>query len=147
VTDTQIIVARTDDEIDACYPVMAQLRPHIAASEFRSRVQALEQTGYRLAYLEDEGAVRCVAGFRPIDHLWSGKVLYIDDLVTDEAHRRKGSARRMFAWLIEHARADGCVALHLESGVHRAGAHRFYFAQHMSITDFHFELPLTSPRS
>ena len=65
------------------------------AGEFAGRVEAQQAQGYRLAFLEDEGAVVAVAGFRVMDMLATGRTLYVDDLVTDEAWRsRAGTGRR-----------------------------------------------------
>jgi hypothetical protein len=44
----------------------------------------------------------------------------------------------MMAWLREKARAEGCAALNLDSGVQRHRAHRFYFDQGMHIACHHF---------
>ena len=60
----RIFLAKEDDEIQSCYPVMAELRPHVKPDEFISRVRRqMESAGYRLACLTD-GEVKAVAGFR-----------------------------------------------------------------------------------
>jgi hypothetical protein len=41
-------------------------------------------------------------------------------------------------WLAGVAREEGCGSLHLDSGVQRHGAHRFYFRKGMSISSYHF---------
>jgi hypothetical protein len=45
-------------------------------------------------------------------------------------------------FLVEAARENGCAELHLESGVQRFGAHRFYLANRMDITCHHFGMKL-----
>lgn len=107
-----------------------------------ARVELQQKEGYRLAYLEHEGAVVAVAGFRLMNMLWSGRVMYIDDLVTDESMRSRGFGERMIAWLVERARSEGCEAFALDSGTHRHAAHAFYFRQGLRISDFHFEMQL-----
>jgi GNAT superfamily N-acetyltransferase len=131
----------TDDEIEACHAVMAQLRPHVPAEGFVARVRGMEATGFRLASISEGGVVRAVAGYRYLDQLVRGKVLYIDDLVTDEAARSRGYGEALIAWIYELARKEGCTALELDSGVHRGGAHRFYFRQRMTISAYHFTRP------
>ena len=83
-----------------------------------------------------------VAGFRLMTVLWSGRTLYVDDLVTDEAARSKGYGEAILKWLMERARAAGCAAFSLDSGTQRGEAHAFYFRQGLRIADFHFEVPL-----
>ncbi len=140
--ESTIRIAASAEEIDRCYPVMRQLRPKLSAGDFVERVRVQQGEGYRLACLEHDGAVVAVAGFRIMHVLWSGKTLYVDDLVTDEAMRSRGFGEAMVAWLIEHARQQGCATFSLDSGTHRHQAHAFYFRQGLRITDFHFQLPL-----
>jgi ribosomal protein S18 acetylase RimI-like enzyme len=86
-----ILNVSTDEQILAVHEVMHQLRPHISRDEFLATVGRMRQTdGYQLAAVYDEGAVRAVAGYRVIEMLWCGKILYVDDLNTDEQHRSKG---------------------------------------------------------
>lgn len=125
---------------------MVQLRPMLAEDAWLGRIRHKQAEGYRLAFLEDEsGTVRCVAGFRMVDRLHAGAVLYVDDLVTESAHRSRGHGDRLFDWLVAHARALGCVLFTLDSGTHRTDAHRFYLRKRMQIRCFHFELPLAAP--
>jgi GNAT superfamily N-acetyltransferase len=138
----EIRLAQTDREIGACSVVMRQLRTHIAEAEFVPRVKLQQRSGYQLAYLIGEGAVRCVAGFRLIENLASGRVLYVDDLVTDSESRSHGWGQQMLDWLITQARAAGCDTLELDSGVQRFSAHRFYLRNRMDISSHHFRLHL-----
>ncbi|HEX6058661.1 MAG TPA: GNAT family N-acetyltransferase [Gemmatimonadaceae bacterium] len=136
-----IALATTDDEIARCHPVMAQLRPHVTEESFVPRVRRMQKSGFHLAFLTDDGIVRAVAGYRFLDQLVSGKVLYVDDLVTDAAARSRGHGEALLAWLTAEARAAECEHLELDSGVQRAGAHRFYFRHGLSITGYHFRSP------
>jgi hypothetical protein len=74
-----IRLATTDDEVQRCFPVMQQLRTHLREQDFLATIRRQEAGGFRLAFLEDDGHVRAVAGFRVMDNLFSGRVLYVDD--------------------------------------------------------------------
>lgn len=137
-----IRLAETDEEIARCYPVMSQLRPHISATDFVPRVRKQIDGGYFLAFLEDSGEVRALAGYRFIDMLSRGYFMYVDDLVTDEAQRSKGYGDALFDWLVNECNARGCDQLNLDSAVHRLGAHRFYFRKRMHIGAYNFWLLL-----
>jgi GNAT superfamily N-acetyltransferase len=137
-----IHIATTADEINRCFPVMSQLRPLMVAGEFVGRVQAQQAEGYQLAYLELDGAIVSVAGFRVQNMLSSGKTLYVDDLVTDAAARSRGHGETMLQWLIALAKEAGCDSFSLDSGTQRQEAHAFYLRQRMRITSFHFHLPV-----
>ena len=128
MTEQRIIIAATDDEIAKCYPVMSELRGHIRADEFVERIKHQTQIAdYRLACLIDV-EVKAVAGFRISQNLAWGNFLYVDDLVSRSNDRSKGYGGELFDWLLQHARENGCDQFHLDSGVQRFAAHRFYLA-------------------
>jgi GNAT superfamily N-acetyltransferase len=135
-------LAQTDAEVRSCWPVMAQLRPHLNEEEFVKRVAVQAKETYQLAFIRSGDAVVAVAGFRFMQCLSWGRFLYVDDLVTDEKARSSGLGAELLDWLCEYARAQGYDRLELDSGVQRFGAHRFYFRQRMTIKCYHFSLDL-----
>jgi GNAT superfamily N-acetyltransferase len=137
-----IHIAETRAEIADCFPLMAQLRPHLEREEFITRVQRQMADGYGLACLNAGGGVQSVAGYRISENLAWGRFLYVDDLVTDEAARSQGYGKALLAWLAEHARQNGCAQLHLDSGAQRKDAHRFYLREGMDNAGFHFSTRL-----
>lgn len=137
-----IRLAVTDVEIEGCAHVMCQLRPHVPADQFLARVRVQQAGGYHLAFLEDAGRVVAVAGYRILENLFSGRVLYVDDLVTDEAARSNGYGKQLLDWLVAQARAARCQTCELDSGVQRFAAHRFYLTNRMDIVGHHFRLML-----
>jgi GNAT superfamily N-acetyltransferase len=98
--------------------------------------------GYRLvaSFEEDAPEAVAMAGFRVIHSLAWGRCLYVDDLSTLPAARRKGHARSLLGWLLEEAKRLGCDQLHLDSGVgfERADAHRLYLNSGLFIAAHHF---------
>lgn len=137
--------AETDERIARCYAVMQELRPHLNETAFIAQVNRQRRNDqYRLAFIEDNGAIVSVAGYRLIEMLAWGRVMYVDDLVTLESHQGKGYGSRMLDWLIEEAKRLGCDQFHLDSGVHRYDAHRFYLHKGMDIRCHHFALMLDS---
>src|ERR671921_2086339 len=93
----------SDEEVISTFHVMCQLRPHLGEGGYVERIRGVRQGGYRLAAVVDEGQVRCVTGFRIQDYLCCGKLLYVDDLVTDEGSRSKSYGKLMLDWLIGEA--------------------------------------------
>jgi GNAT superfamily N-acetyltransferase len=136
-------IVETDDQIAATFDVMQQLRPHLTRDDYLRQVRELEERdGFCLAALMDDGEVRAVAGFRVMSMLCCGRVLYVDDLVTDERVRSRGYGRGLLLWLKEEGGRRGCNDLQLISRVTREAAHRFYFREGMSIMCFHFRAEL-----
>lgn len=140
---TKIALAQTEKEIRRCHPVMVELRPHLSEAVFTTQVQRQQQThGYALAFLGEDGEIKAVAGFRVSECLAWGRFLYVDDLVTLAAARSKGYGRQLIDWLVAQAHSQGCAELHLDSGIQRIDAHRFYRARRMDLTCHHFALKL-----
>ena len=139
---TSIKIAREEQEICDCYPVMAQLRPHIKQEEFLPRVKELaEIAGFKLVYLTD-GEIKAVAGFRISEWLARGKYLEIEDFVTADSDRSKGYGGQLFDWLVNYAGEQDCDQVRLVSHVKRFDTHRFYLRKKMIIEAHYFSLPL-----
>ncbi|MBC7930363.1 MAG: GNAT family N-acetyltransferase [Rubrivivax sp.] len=141
--DVRIRIAETDEDIASCFDVMSELRPHLDAAEFLRRVKRQQANDrYKLVFLEAGGEVKAVAGLRVGECLAWGKFMYVDDLVTSSGERSRGHGQTLFDWLVRHAEEIGCEELHLDSAVHRFGAHRFYLRNRMDIACHHFGLKL-----
>lgn len=135
----EVRLANGSTDLSGICAVLAQLRPRFEPDALQAKVRELMRQGYRLAYLIDDGGrVLCVAGFVIGEKLAWGKHLYIDDLVTDESARSGGAGRYMLHWLKDYAQERGCREIHLESGVQRFGAHRFYLREGFRISSYHF---------
>jgi GNAT superfamily N-acetyltransferase len=124
---------------------MAQLRPHLSEATFcEQALRQIETQGYHLAAVEEKGSIVAVAGYRFVENLALGSYLYVDDLITDDTHRGQGFGGQLFDWIAREAERAGCRSLHLDSGVQRFAAHRFYLGKGMEMTSRHFGLALRS---
>jgi GNAT superfamily N-acetyltransferase len=138
----RIGLADTPEQVGRCSSVMRELRPDVNAIDFASRVLHQQKEGYQLAFLELKGVVRSVAGFRILNLLFSGRTLYVDDLVTRDTDRSHGFGALLFEWMVDYAKKNQCEYLTLDSGVQRFAAHRFYLKRGMDITAHHFQFKL-----
>src|SRR5262245_66140120 len=97
----KIAVAHSSPEIARCFPVMRQLRTHFEdEGKFVNQVKRQQEQGYLMAYLETSEGVRAVAGYRFLESLYSGRFLYVDDLVTDANGRSLGHGGALLDWLV-----------------------------------------------
>ncbi|UCF65975.1 MAG: GNAT family N-acetyltransferase [bacterium] len=142
--DTNIKIAKTDSEILGCFEVMKELRPQLVVGNFIARIRQQEGEGYQLCYLVEENKPLAVAGFRLGHNLAWGRFLYVDDLVTLASYRSRGYGSKLLAWLLEYAVKENCDQFHLDSGVWRAEAHRFYEREGMELSSYHFRKILQS---
>jgi GNAT superfamily N-acetyltransferase len=144
------VVAVTDDSGAVIEPewlaraetVHRQLRPQLPA-DYVSRLVEVFANGAHMALVVDDGMVVCVALWRLIEITYGGgRRLYVDDLVSDEAHRSHGAGKMLLDWLASKATSLDCDVLTLDSGVQRTRAHRFYFREGMHISSYCFRKAL-----
>lgn len=137
-----IKLAELDKELRGCFPVILQLRPNLKEEEYIQKVKIQQKENYHIVFIKDKGFVKAVAGFRIANSLAWGKFLYVDDLITDEENRSKGYGEKLFKWLVDYAVKNSCQQFHLDSGVQRFGAHRFYLKHKLDIVAHHFGMNL-----
>ncbi len=133
-----IDIADSDESIRSAFSVMNHLRDLDDLESFLKRVRNQEQGGYRLVTLAMDGQVVAVAGFRIGQSLAWGKYLYVDDLVSVPDRRSTGLGGMLLEWLKQHGREAGCDQLHLDSGLARRDAHRFYEREGLAPGSLHF---------
>jgi GNAT superfamily N-acetyltransferase len=131
-----------DPRWGSAFPVLVQLRTHLDRPTFDAILDAAAPQGltFTAALVDD----RCVglAGWRVVDTTHVVRKLYVDDLVTDAAHRSRGIGAALLDHLEVRGAALGCRFLELDSGVQREGAHRFYRRVGMRDDSLHFRRPI-----
>ena len=117
--------------------VHRQLRTALTA-DYAGRLRSVFANGGRMSVAAEASEVRGVALWRVVENTYEGRRLYVDDLVTDQAHRSRGIGRALLQHLEQHARNMQCDVLALDSGTQRTDAHRFYFREGLVIPSFCF---------
>jgi GNAT superfamily N-acetyltransferase len=138
--------AETDAETAACFPVMAQLRPHLAdAAELVARVARQRTAGYRILAAWRGDVPIGLAGYRTEENLVHGRFVYVDDLVTAEPERRSGIGARLLDAVAAEGRRLGCDRLVLDTALGNVLAHRFYYRQGLLARALRFSCQIASP--
>lgn len=107
-----------DPDLLAAFPLLKQLRPHLAESTFLDALTSQRGEGYRLfgGFAGEAGDQLVVAaGIRETCTLARGPHLFVDDLVTDAAHRNQGFGQAMLHWLNGYAAERGLPRIYLDS--------------------------------
>jgi GNAT superfamily N-acetyltransferase len=139
MTAVEMRHAEQDGEIAACFPVMHQLRPHLAtAEELCTRVQRQRQRGYRLLAAWRGSLVVGVAGYRLQENLIRGRFVYVDDLVVLDSERRGGLGAHLLDEVARLSTSEGHPWMTLDTGLDNAFGQRFYFRWGMLSTGLHF---------
>jgi GNAT superfamily N-acetyltransferase len=137
-TPTPVRSATSPEEILLCWEAMHALRPHLAKETFVETVTEMIGSGYHLAYIEKDGRAAAAVGFRFLHHLLHGKHIYIDDLSTLPAARKKGYGRALLEYVSGIAAERGMKFVTLDSGPQRHDAHRLYLNCGFTISSYHF---------
>jgi ribosomal protein S18 acetylase RimI-like enzyme len=135
--------AETEAEVRACYPVMRELRPHVATErEFVERIARQQGDGYRLLAAWRGDQPLALAGYRAQENLVYSRFIYVDDLVTLESERRHRLGKLLLDEVAEEARRQGCGWVVLDTALSNSLAQRFYFRQGMLASALRFRLAL-----
>ncbi len=90
--------------------------------------------------LNHQKRILAAAGFNVGEKLAWGKHIYIDDLVTNAQFRSRGVGKFILDWFKTYALEIGCEQIHLDSGVQRFSAHKFYLREGFNIASHHFSM-------
>jgi len=125
------------DWLERAEGVHRQLRTALPA-DYGGKMKRVFAGGARMCVAVEGSEVAGVAVYRLYENTFTGRQLYVDDLVTDEKRRSTGVGRTLLGHLERKARALGFDNLSLDSGTQRTQAHKFYFREGMVVTSFHF---------
>ncbi|MFZ5895820.1 MAG: GNAT family N-acetyltransferase [Myxococcota bacterium] len=123
--------------------VHRQLRPQMPA-DYAAKMGRVFAGGGRMLIAHAGEEVVGVAVWRSTENTFSGRYLYVDDLVTDAARRSCGVGKALLDHCERIARELDCDDFVLDSGVQRAQAHKFYFREGLTIKAFNFNKRLRS---
>lgn len=136
----------SDAEVEASFPVMQQLRPHLNDRGAYVKKIALQRTqGYRLLAALQDGVIVGLAGYRLQDNLIYGRFVYVDDLVVSSTLQRSGVGEQLLKSARQQAIALGCTHFILDTALQNALAQRFYFRQGLLARGMHFGEALPAP--
>lgn len=144
---SEIVLRHADSpaEVAACYPVMAQLRPHLAdGAELVARVDRQRAGGYRLLVAWRDDTPVALAGYREQENLIHGRFLYVDDLATADGERRAGLGARLLDAVAAEGSRRGIERLVLDTALDNVLAHRFYYRQGMLARALRFSRPIAA---
>ncbi|HEX5126081.1 MAG TPA: GNAT family N-acetyltransferase [Rhodocyclaceae bacterium] len=98
--------------------------------------------GARMAVATENDNVVGLVVWRCYEDTHDGIKFYVDDLVTDEAHRSRGVGRTLTTYMQDRAKQAGAINLVLDSGIQRHLSHKFYFREGFSIIAYNLKKSL-----
>lgn len=123
----KIFIAQSSADLERCYPVMKELRPHLDLENYFSIYQeAHEKDGYEIVAVEIDGEIMAVMGYRFLTDYVRGKHVYVDDLVSTEKARSQGLGAELLEYAEKIARDLPCASLRLCTGLENERGVQFY---------------------
>jgi GNAT superfamily N-acetyltransferase len=144
VTEARDIhIARIETDVRQCWLAFRELRPHLQSeNEFVERWRKQMEEGYQVVYVKDGDKVVAAAGYRFLNTMAWGHILYIDDLVALQTSHRTGLGTLLRQYLQSEARDGGCDAVHLDTGYQRHLAHGSYLRNGFHMDCHHMAWPV-----
>jgi len=136
----EVCLLKSEMELSAIAEVLLQLRPQYTLDSLIHQIKKQQKSGYQIAYVKSDKNILCVAGFVVGEKIAWGKHIYIDDLVTNEKCRSTGVGSFIISWFKSYCKELGCKQLHLDSGIQKFPAHRFYLNNRFNIASHHFSI-------
>lgn len=137
----EIINVQTIAEIELAKEAILQFRTNLEPDRVVQQVlEMITNGGFQLAcILSDDGnKAAAFAGFRTIDMLRTGKMIYIDDLFTLPEYRGRGYAGKLLDYVDQLAVQKNIKSVHLDSGFPLHPAHRLYLSKGYFLACHHF---------
>lgn len=133
--------AKTKADIEFCKEVILQFRTNLSEEGYADQVLEMMATeDFKLRYIPNNSNTKAVAfiGYRPLQMLRTGKIIYIDDLFTSAECRGKGYAGLLLDSVAKEATAAEIQSIHLDSGYMLHDAHRLYLNKGYVLACNHF---------
>ncbi len=123
----KILIVKNRSELEKCFPVMKELRPHLTFADFISIYEdAHRNDGYEIVAIEDDNNILAIMGYRILSDYVRGKHVYIDDLVSSESVRSKGLGAELLRYAEGVARDLNLKTLRLCTGIENDRGVSFY---------------------
>lgn len=126
----KIFAVDNKNDLDRCFPVMKELRPHLSYEEYLQIYdESKKADGYELVAVEVDGQILAVMGYRYLTDFVRGRHVYIDDLVSTEKARSKGLGAELLKYVEQIAAQNKCTGLRLCTGVENERGVSFYLRE------------------
>lgn len=134
-----IIEVKTQDELEKCWEVVKILRPNFNKEKYVRYVSEMLREGYQIIAAKINNEIAGYAGFRPMTTLHSGRIFYLDDLVTSPKYRKMGIGSRLLQEIKTLAQKNDKDAITLDSSIDLTPAHRLYLNHDYAMVALHFK--------
>ncbi|HWS25022.1 MAG TPA: GNAT family N-acetyltransferase [Xanthomonadales bacterium] len=122
--------------------MFAWLEPDLPAATVLARIPPMQAQGWRCVGAFAGDQLIGMAGFGARHHLFSGPVMYVENVAVLPDWRTHGIGVRLMRWIEALARQSGCNKITLDAYAVNAGARAFYQRLGYDPRGVHFVLDL-----
>ena len=115
-----------EDDYELLPRLFALLEPALTASIVAERVALMHTEGWRCVGMQVDQKMVAMAGYSRRIHLFSGPILYVENVVVMPHWRVHGFGQALMQWIENHARETGCSKIALDAYAVNAPAQAFY---------------------
>lgn len=126
------------EDIDLLIPTYRVLRRRRSSTQLQKILQTRIKDPFRVIYLRDDRQIVAMACFRTIQAASGGKTFYLETIVTQPDHRKKGYGSTLLQWMIQYAKEKGYDHFSLDAGQEHIEAHRLYIRYGLQNDGTHF---------
>ena len=114
MTESPLIIRQaTVDDMEAVYDLVYELavyekEPEAVVSTVQDFKESFEEGLLQSTIAEMDGEVVGMACYYLTFSTWKGKMMYLEDFVIKESHRRKGIGQELFEAVIEESKRQHC---------------------------------------
>jgi GNAT superfamily N-acetyltransferase len=133
--------AITKADIEICKEAILEFRGNLDPNTVVDQVfQMISHEGFELVFIPNAYNTRAGAfiGYRKLNLLRTGPMIYVDDLFTFSEFRGQGCAGALLDYVAEQAASEGIKTIHLDSGYTLHTAHRLYLNKGYYLACNHF---------
>jgi GNAT superfamily N-acetyltransferase len=133
--------AITKTDVEICKEAILEFRGNLDPKTVVDRVfEMISHDGFELAFIPNADYTKAGAfiGYRKINMLRTGPIIYVDDLFTFPEFRGQGYAGALLDYVADQAANEGIKSIHLDSGYTLHTAHRLYHNKGYYLACNHF---------
>lgn len=133
--------AITKADIEFCKEAILEFRPNLGPETVVDHVfNMITEEGFELVFLPNRDNTKAGAfiGYRKLNLLRTGPMIYVDDLFTFSELRGQGYAGALLDYVADQATNEGIKSIHLDSGYMLHPAHRLYLNKGYYLACNHF---------
>jgi GNAT superfamily N-acetyltransferase len=133
--------AITKADIEICKEAILEFRGNLDPSTVVDQVfQMISHEGFELVFIpgQDNKQAAAFMGYRKLNLLRTGPMIYVDDLFTFDQFRGRGYAGALLDYVAGQAAEEGIKTIHLDSGYALHTAHRLYLNKGYYLACNHF---------